>query len=49
MHRAYFPSLNIAKKELTLRDLEEIHHIKNVLRLKKGDPITELILASLEK
>ena len=39
MHRFYDPSLDLSQSQVTLSDPKEIHHLKNVLRLKKGDSI----------
>jgi len=36
MHRFYNSNANFYQKHLTITDSSEIHHIKNVLRLKKG-------------
>jgi 16S rRNA (uracil1498-N3)-methyltransferase len=39
MHRFYFASADFHQKYLTITDINEIHHIKNVLRLKKGSSV----------
>lgn len=39
MHRFYFANANFEQKHLTIKDVNEIHHIKDVLRLKQGEPI----------
>ena len=39
MHRFYFPDLNFETEKMEIRDKDEIHHLKNVLRLKSGDEI----------
>ncbi len=39
MHRFYSPNANFNQKKLTIADHDEIHHIKDVLRLKKGSMI----------
>ncbi len=39
MHRFYDPSLNLFQSQITLSDPNEIHHLRSVLRLKKGDTI----------
>ena len=39
--RIILPDLNPEEKELTLRD-EEYHYLRNVLRLKPGEPVTVL-------
>ena len=36
MHRFYFANANFHQQHLTITDTDEIHHIKDVLRLKKG-------------
>ena len=36
MHRFYSANVNFYQKQLTITDSDEIHHIKDVLRLKKG-------------
>ena len=36
MHRFYFQNADLLKKTLTVTDPDEIHHVKDVLRLKKG-------------
>ncbi len=37
MHRFYCPQADFASKVIQIVDSHEIHHIKDVLRLKKGD------------
>lgn len=39
MHRFYFPNANFSQPHLEITDPREIHHAKNVLRLKKEDAI----------
>ncbi len=39
MYRFYCPNADFSKKTFTISDLNEIHHIKDVLRLKKGSSI----------
>ena len=36
MHRVYSPHVNFNSQEVTLTDPKEIHHLRDVLRLKKG-------------
>ena len=36
MHRFYCANADFLKKHFTITDSDEIHHIKDVLRLKKG-------------
>lgn len=36
MHRFYSQNANFSRKQLTIHDSDEIHHIKDVLRLSKG-------------
>jgi len=38
MHRSYCPQIN-SDKTILISDPNEVHHIKNVLRLKKGAPL----------
>jgi 16S rRNA (uracil1498-N3)-methyltransferase len=40
MHRFYFPNLNPSDKSVQITSSDEVHHIKNVLRLQKGEEIT---------
>jgi len=40
MNRFYFPNADFKKHPLILTDAKEIHHITNVLRLKKGNGIS---------
>lgn len=40
MHRFFSPQSNLNASQVTIIDLSEIHHIRDVLRLKTGDPIT---------
>lgn len=37
MHRFYLENLSFDKKNITITDGDEIHHMRNVLRLKTGD------------
>ncbi|MFA5060238.1 MAG: RsmE family RNA methyltransferase [Candidatus Omnitrophota bacterium] len=39
MHRFFCPQENFIQTTLTITDQKEIHHLKNVLRLKEGDRI----------
>lgn len=39
MHRFYSEKANFNDPDLIITDADELHHIKNVLRLKKGDVI----------
>lgn len=36
MHRLFFNSIGLSQEKITISDLAEIHHAKNVLRLKIG-------------
>jgi len=38
--RCFCPHIQPDQNSLTITDSKEIHHIKNVLRLKKGEPLT---------
>lgn len=38
--RCYCPHIQLDQDSLTITDSKEIHHIKNVLRLKKGEALT---------
>jgi len=41
MHTLYYHETKLTEKEnITLKDSDEIHHLKNVLRLKKGNKVT---------
>ncbi len=40
MHRFYSANTNLQQKTIALTDKQEIHHLKNVLRFKKNNPIT---------
>ena len=40
MHRFYFPHSDFSTKDIVLTDQEEIHHLQNVLRLKKGAEVS---------
>jgi len=40
MHRFYCPSLDQNSKTITIHNPQEIHHLKDVLRLKKGERVT---------
>ncbi len=39
MHRFYCPQADLASKVVAITDLHEIHHIRDVLRLKKGSEV----------
>jgi len=39
MHRFFLPSLNISKTTIVLQDKEQVHHLKDVLRLKEKDNV----------
>ena len=39
MHRFFYPNLTTTSTKIALTDLKEIHHLKNVLRLKTGTPL----------
>ena len=39
MHRFYFSNADFSKKSILITDRDEIHHIKDVLRLKAGDEV----------
>ncbi|MDO8801766.1 16S rRNA (uracil(1498)-N(3))-methyltransferase [Phenylobacterium sp.] len=39
MHRFYCPQADLASKVIVITDPHEIHHIKDVLRLKKGSEV----------
>ena len=40
MHRFFCPHIPAQQTAATLTDAQEIHHLKNVLRLKSGDTVT---------
>ena len=40
MHRFYCPSFTLSQNPIRLREKKEIHHLKNVLRLRPGDSIS---------
>ena len=40
MHRFYFPQLKQSDSNIQIISTQEVHHIKNVLRLKKGEDVT---------
>lgn len=40
MHRFFCPGSNITKNKIIIDDKEELHHIKDVLRLKEEDKIS---------
>lgn len=40
MHRFFFPNADLTQSTLEVVSATEIHHLHNVLRLKKGDKIT---------
>jgi 16S rRNA (uracil1498-N3)-methyltransferase len=37
MHRFYYPHSDFSPPKITITDSTEMHHLKNVLRMKKGD------------
>jgi len=39
MHRLYSPSQNVSGNEIIFNDKEQVHHAKNVLRLKIGEDV----------
>lgn len=39
MHRFYCPAINIFKDRIIINNIKEIHHIKDVLRMRKKDRI----------
>jgi len=39
MPRFYSPNADFSLKKFILADAEELHHLKNVLRIKKGEKI----------
>ncbi len=39
MHRFYCPDIHFSSSTIDIRDKSEIHHIRDVLRLKEGEPI----------
>jgi 16S rRNA (uracil1498-N3)-methyltransferase len=55
MHRFYCPNTDFSPQKITISDSTEIHHLKNVLRMKKGDRMEifngqgEEILGVIEK
>ncbi|MBF0484039.1 MAG: 16S rRNA (uracil(1498)-N(3))-methyltransferase [Candidatus Omnitrophica bacterium] len=40
MMRAYFPGLILNSKQCVITDVDEVHHLKNVLRVKSGDIVS---------
>src|SRR3989338_3140883 len=40
MHRFYCPQSNLQNPQVVITDPKELHHLRNVLRLKKGDTLT---------
>ncbi len=48
MHRFYVESANFSQPTIKITDRDEIHHIKDVLRLKKGDKVQVFNGASQE-
>lgn len=40
MHRFYCPQSNLENPQVIITDPKELHHLRNVLRLKKGDEVT---------
>ncbi|MBF0521830.1 MAG: 16S rRNA (uracil(1498)-N(3))-methyltransferase [Candidatus Omnitrophica bacterium] len=40
MHRFYYPNADFSNKKIVLNNPEELHHLKNVLRLKVNSQIT---------
>ena len=39
MHQFYCPDANFSLKQIVITDKDELHHLRNVLRLKKNDAI----------
>lgn len=39
MHRFYCPDANLTSKQVLITNREELHHLKNVLRLKMNSPV----------
>lgn len=39
MHRFYCPESNLQDRKVVITDPKELHHLRNVLRLKKGDTL----------
>jgi len=48
MHRTYIPQSDFSKGTIIISNKEEVHHIKNVLRIKKGEGLS-LFNDSLEE
>ncbi len=40
MHRFYCPQSNLENTQVVITDPKELHHLRDVLRLKKGDEVT---------
>ena len=40
MHRFYCPQSNLQNPQVVITDPKELHHLRNVLRLKRGDTLT---------
>ncbi len=40
MHRFYCPQSDLENPQVVITDSKELHHLRNVLRLKKGDEVT---------
>lgn len=40
MHRFFCPESNLSNPQVVITDPKELHHLRNVLRLKKGDAVT---------
>ncbi len=40
MHRFYCPTSNFSQKNIQITDKDELHHLRDVLRLKKNDTIS---------
>ena len=39
MHRFFSPQSNLNSSQITITDSSEIHHMRDVLRLKEGDTV----------
>ena len=39
MHRFYCPETDVSSKNIAISDKDELHHLRNVLRLKKNDAV----------
>ena len=40
MHRFYCPNTDFSPQKITISNPGEIHHLKNVLRMKQGDQVS---------